>query len=68
MTGSLIALRELGFFPFKAEPDIWMRKKGSIYDYIAVYADDLAIAMKNSKELTDILETKHNLSFKVLDL
>jgi Reverse transcriptase (RNA-dependent DNA polymerase) len=34
-------IRELGFFPCKAELDIWMRKKGSTYEYIAVYADDL---------------------------
>jgi Reverse transcriptase (RNA-dependent DNA polymerase) len=45
-------IRELGFFPCKAKPDIWMRKKGSIYKYIAVYVDDLAIAMKNPKEFT----------------
>jgi Reverse transcriptase (RNA-dependent DNA polymerase) len=57
-------IRELGFFPCKAEPDIWMRKKGSIYEYIAVYIDDLAIAMKNPNEFTDILETKHNFKLK----
>jgi Reverse transcriptase (RNA-dependent DNA polymerase) len=38
-------IRTLGFFPCKAEPDIWMRKKGNLYNYIAVYIDDLAIAM-----------------------
>jgi hypothetical protein len=32
-----------------------MRKKGSLYEYIAVYVDDLAVAMKNPKEFTDIL-------------
>jgi uncharacterized protein YciI len=44
-------IREIVFFPFKAEPDIWMRKKGNLYEYIAVYVDDLAVAMKDSKEL-----------------
>jgi hypothetical protein len=29
-------IREIGFFPCKAEPDIWMRKKGNLYEYIAV--------------------------------
>jgi Reverse transcriptase (RNA-dependent DNA polymerase) len=52
-------IRELGFFLFEAEPDIWMRKKGFTYEYIAVYLDDLAIAMKNPKEITNILENKH---------
>jgi hypothetical protein len=51
--------RELGFFSCKAEPDICMRKKGSIYEYITVFIYDLAVAMKNPKEFTDILETKH---------
>jgi hypothetical protein len=41
-----------------------MRKKGSIYEYIAVYIDDLAIAMKNPKEFTDILENKHKFKLK----
>jgi Reverse transcriptase (RNA-dependent DNA polymerase) len=41
-----------------------MRKKGSLYEYIAVYLDDLAIAMKNPKELTDILEKQHKFKLK----
>jgi hypothetical protein len=40
-----------------------MRNKGSIYKYIAVY-NDLSIAMKNPKEFTDILETKHKFKLK----
>ena len=51
-------ITELGFFPCKSEPDIWMRKLGNIYEYVAVYVDDLAIAMKNPKDLVDILEGK----------
>jgi Reverse transcriptase (RNA-dependent DNA polymerase) len=57
-------IKELGFFPCKAEPDIWMQKKGSLYDYIAVYVDDLPIAMKSPKELTDILEKHHKFKLK----
>jgi hypothetical protein len=41
-----------------------MRKKGSIYKYIAVYIDDLAIVMKNPKEFTEILENKHKFKLK----
>ena len=26
--------QEMGFTPCKAEPDIWMRKKGYLYEYI----------------------------------
>jgi Reverse transcriptase (RNA-dependent DNA polymerase) len=54
----------LGFFPCKAEPDIRMRKKGNLYEYIAVYIDDLAIAMKDPKELIDILEKKYKFKWK----
>jgi Reverse transcriptase (RNA-dependent DNA polymerase) len=41
-----------------------MRKKGSTYEYIAVYVEDLANAMKNPKELTDILDKQHNFKLK----
>ena len=57
-------ISELGFFPCKSEPDIWMRKLGNIYEYVAVYVDDLAIAMKNPKEFVDILENKHKFKTK----
>jgi Reverse transcriptase (RNA-dependent DNA polymerase) len=42
-------IRELGFFPCKSEPDIWMRKKNNQYEYIA---------------FTDVLETKHKFKLK----
>jgi hypothetical protein len=35
-------LRDMGFFPCKAEPDIWMRCVNNHYEYIAMYVDDLA--------------------------
>ena len=41
-------LRDLGFHPCKAEPDIWMREKDGTYEYVAVYVDDLAIVMKDT--------------------
>jgi Reverse transcriptase (RNA-dependent DNA polymerase) len=57
-------IRELGFVPCKAEPDIWMRQKDNVYEYVAVYVDDLAIAMKHPKEFTDVLEKKHKFKLK----
>jgi hypothetical protein len=33
-----------------------MRKKVNLYEYIAVYVDDVANAMTDPKELIDILE------------
>ena len=43
-------LREMGCTPCKAEPDIWMRKKGDLYKCIGSYVDDLAIAAKTRKK------------------
>jgi Reverse transcriptase (RNA-dependent DNA polymerase) len=40
-------IMELGFFPCKSDPDIWMRKSDDMYEYVAVYVDDLAIAIKD---------------------
>jgi Reverse transcriptase (RNA-dependent DNA polymerase) len=39
-------IRKLGLFPCEAKPDIWMRKNDMIYEYVAVYVDDLTIVIK----------------------
>ena len=48
-------LQQIDFKPSTADTDIWMRssKDGSHYEYIAVYADDLAICMKNTHAFCD---------------
>jgi len=50
-------LRDLGFFPSKADPDVWMRDAGDCYEYIAVYTDHLLVAMKDPATFVDILES-----------
>ena len=57
-------LRGLGFEACKAKPDIWLRQNGDVYEYVAVYVDDLAIAMKDPKSLTDILTNCHKFKLK----
>jgi hypothetical protein len=57
-------LRDMGFSPTKAEPDIWMRANGDVYEYIGVYVDDLAIVARNPKEITDALLTKYGFKLK----
>ena len=57
-------LREMDFFPCKAEPDIWMRKNDDIYEYIAVYVDDIAVAAKDPKSITDTLMEKYEFKLK----
>ena len=56
----------MGFEPSKADSDVWMRKSEDIYEYIAVYVDDLAIASRNPKKITDTLESKYKLKLKGL--
>ena len=57
-------LREMGFSPCKAEPDIWMRNAGDVYEYIAVYVDDLAIAARDPKKITDALVESYKFKLK----
>jgi hypothetical protein len=54
----------MGFFPCKAEPDIWMRRVNYHYEYIATYVDDLAISSKDPKAITNILMSKYNFKLK----
>jgi len=57
-------LRDMGFRPCKAEPDIWMRCNGNVYEYIAVYVDDIAAASKDPKAITDLLQDKYQFKLK----
>ena len=54
----------MGFFASKADPDVWMREIDGIYEYIAVYVDDLAIASKKPQEIIDILTDKFKYKLK----
>jgi len=51
------SLRDLGFAPSKADPDVWMRpaKDKSCYEYVAVYVDDLAFAVQKPEEFVKVL-------------
>ncbi len=57
-------LRDMGFTPCKAEPDIWMWQNGNIYEYIGVYVNDVAAAAKDPKAITDLLQNKYQFKFK----
>jgi hypothetical protein len=53
-----------GFSPCKAEPDIWMRLNGDLYEYVATYVDDLCLGMLDPKSFTDTLQKKYNSKLK----
>ena len=57
-------LRQMGFFPSKAEKDIWMRDMGDHYEYIAAYVDDLAIVSRDPSSITDSLVNVFNFKLK----
>ena len=54
----------MGFQPSYAEPDIWMRPNGDIYEYIAVYVNDLAITAKDPSSIVKILTDKYRFKLK----
>ena len=58
--GDLLAscLKELGFFPSKAEAEIFMREKDGVYEYVATYVDDLCLVMKDPESFLKILQSK----------
>ena len=57
-------LRHMGFEISKADPDVWMRRNDDVWEYIAVYVDDLAIAAKDPKKICDTLITKYKYKLK----
>ena len=57
-------LRSMGFVPCKAENDIWMHKNQELYEYIAVYVDDIMVAARNPSEITKRLESEHRFKLK----
>ena len=48
-------LRDMGFRPCEAYPDLWMRRKANYYEYVAVMVDDLLVF---SQEPELIMEQK----------
>ena len=57
-------LREHGFSQSKADSDVWMRQSGNVYEYIAVYTDDLAIASPDPKAIIDALMERSDFKLK----
>jgi len=55
-------LRNMGFTPSCADPDAWMGENNGIYEYLAVYVDDLCIAAPKSS--ADKLMQEHGYKLK----
>ena len=55
--GDLLAdcLRKEGFVPSLAEPQVFMREKEGLWEYIATYVDDLLIVSKDPQGIIEML-------------
>ena len=54
----------MSFFPYKMEPDIWIRDCSNHYEYITVYVDNLLIASKDTESIIKSLEDMHKFKLK----
>ena len=57
-------LRDMGFTPCLADPDLWLRATDDCYEYICVYVDDLMVIMKDPQAFFDTLSTKYGYILK----
>jgi Reverse transcriptase (RNA-dependent DNA polymerase) len=57
-------LRAMNFFPSFADADVWMREANGLYEYIAVYVDDLAICSMDPEAIITSLQDEHQLKLK----
>jgi hypothetical protein len=40
-------LKQMGFVPCLADPDVWMRDAGDVWEYVGMYVDDAYAALKD---------------------
>jgi hypothetical protein len=59
-----LCLRDMGFFSCFADPCIWMRRINDLYEYVAVYVDDLAIASKEPASIIQKLTEDYKFKLK----
>ena len=60
-------MRDMGFTPSPANPDVWMHDAGDVYEYHVVYVEDLIAIMKDPKAFFDELQqSPHNYTLKGL--
>jgi hypothetical protein len=57
-------LRDMGFNPSYADPDVWMREREDHWEYLAVYVDDLMAIMKDPDEFFEALVKNYKYKLK----
>ena len=48
-----LVLQQINFQPSCADMDIWMRKNGNVWEYIAVYVDDIIVIAKDAMSVLE---------------
>jgi len=59
-----LVLQQINFTPSRADMDIWMRKNGDLWEYIAVYVDDLIVIAKDVMAVLTEVKTKGKFDLK----
>ena len=57
-------MRIMGFYPQKADPDVWMIDCGTHYEYVLVYVNDLMFIGKKPQAFFDSLKDEHGFKLK----
>jgi hypothetical protein len=57
-------LRNMGYTPCKADPDVWMKDCQTHYEYVCVYVDDIMFYGKEPQQFFDTLITQYNYKLK----
>ena len=57
-------MRTIGFYPCKADPDVWMKDCRTHYEYVLVYVDDLMFIGKEPQAFFDSLTNEHGFKLK----
>ena len=57
-------LHDMGFKISKADNDVWMHRTDDVYEYIAVYVDDLCIAAKDPSSITESFKNLYGYKLK----
>ena len=49
-------MREMGFTPFKLDPDVWICDAADCYEFVYVYVDDLMAILKDPDFFKDLVD------------
>ena len=52
-------IREMGYTPSKADPNLWIKDCGGHYEYLATYVDDILVFGKRPRQTIEILRSKY---------